>query len=189
MTIVGYGRVSTEDQKLQLQVSALKAAGCTKLFLEKASGTNRDRPQLERCLHYLKAGDTLKVWKLDRLARSLLHLIEIVEDLKARGIAFEVVSDKLAFNIATPIGKLIFQLLGSFGEFERALISERTIAGMAAAKAEGRIAGRKHKLTESDVARARKMAVKKTRRQVAEKFKVSESTLRTYLNPQREAAA
>lgn len=189
MTIVGYARVSTEDQTLKLQKAALEAAGCSKIFMEKGSGADRTRPQLAKCLAYLRAGDTLRVWKLDRLARSLLHLIEIVEDLKERGVALEATNDKIVFDISTPTGKLLFHLLACFGEFERALISERTLAGLAVARAEGRIGGRKKKLNEKQVARLNRLAGKKPRAVVAKIMGISESTLRTYLDPQREAAA
>lgn len=186
MTTIGYGRVSTDEQTLKPQMLALKASGCDKIFWEKASGGDRTRPELAKCLACLQTGDTLKVWKLDRLARSLLHLIEIIEDLKTRGVAFEAVADKMAFDISTPTGKLMFQLLGAFGEFERGLIKERTMAGLAAARAEGRIGGRRRILTDRDVAEARRMLSRKrdkpSRGAVAKHFKVSESTLRNELN-------
>jgi DNA invertase Pin-like site-specific DNA recombinase len=140
MTVIGYARCSTVDQKLDLQTDALKAAGCTKLFVEHASGTDKDRPQLAKCLAYVRKGDVLVVWKLDRAARSVEHLIAIVEDLKKREVDFKSLKD--AIDTTTAVGKLSFHIFAAFAEFERNVIRERTLAGMAAAKARGVITGR-----------------------------------------------
>jgi DNA invertase Pin-like site-specific DNA recombinase len=148
MTLVGYARCSTEDQKLDLQTDALTAAGCEKIFVEKASGGDRGRPQLAKALAYVHDGDVLVVWKLDRLARSITHLIEIIEGLKGRKVGFRSLNDSIDTTTAT--GSLMFHILASFAEFERAIIRERTLAGLAAAKARGRIGGRPKGLRKID---------------------------------------
>ena len=143
MTIVAYARVSTVDQDPQLQLDALKAAGCEKMFVEKASGADRDRPELARCLAFLRKGDVLLFWKLDRLARSTIHLGQIAEDCRARGVDLRCLTQPI--DTTTSTGKLMFNVLASFAEFERDIISERTLAGLAAARAQGRIGGRPRK--------------------------------------------
>lgn len=142
--LVGYGRVSTQDQNAGLQEDALHAVGCEKLFIEKVSSGKKDRPQLAAALDYVRSGDTLVVWRLDRLARSLRQLIETVEDLEKRGIALKSVTE--AIDTGTPGGKLVFHVFGAIAEFERAIIRERTKAGVVAAKARGRSGGRPAKL-------------------------------------------
>lgn len=142
--LIGYGRVSTLDQTPQLQNDALERAGCRKVFVDFASGADRDRPELAKCLAYLRKGDTLVFWKMDRLARSVLHLGEIAEDLAARGVGLRSLTEPIDTTTAT--GKLMFHLLSSFAEFERNVIRERTLAGLAAARARGRIGGRRPKV-------------------------------------------
>src|SRR3954447_5406968 len=142
--LVGYGRVSTMDQNAGLQEDALRAAGCEKLFIEKVSSGKKDRLQLAAALDYVRAGDTLVVWRLDRLARSLDQLIETVEALKKRGIALKSLNEEI--DTGTPGGKLIFHIFGSIAEFEREIIRERTKAGVVAAKSRGRSGGRPAKL-------------------------------------------
>ena len=142
--LVGYGRVSTADQNAELQQDALQAAGCEKLFIEKISSGQKNRPQLDAALDYVRSGDTLVVWRLDRLARSLHQLIQTVEDLEKRGIALKSITE--AIDTSTPGGRLVFHIFGSIAEFERAIIRERTRAGVAAAKARGRAGGRPSKL-------------------------------------------
>lgn len=149
-TLVAYARVSTEDQNLDLQTDALKAAGCTKIFVEHASGANRERPQLAKALAYCRKGDVFTVWKMDRAARSVKHLIEIVEDLKARGVEFRSLNDNI--DTTTAAGNLMFHIMGAFAEFERNVIRERTMAGLAAARARGRIGGRPRKTAIAEVA-------------------------------------
>lgn len=144
--LVGYARVSTLEQDTSLQLDALRADGCEKLFEEKASGAQRDRPQLQAALDYMRAGDTLVVWKLDRLARSMRQLIETVEDLHSREIGFRSLTE--AIDTTTAGGKLIFHIFGALAEFERAVIRERTQAGLRAARAKGRIGGRPSALSE-----------------------------------------
>lgn len=142
--LVGYMRVSSADdrQSVDLQRDALVAAGIDErhLHTDKASGARDDRPGLKACLDYLKAGDTLVVWKLDRLGRSLPHLLGIVTDLKARGIAFRSLTE--AMDTTTPHGEFLFSVFGALAQYERALTRERVVAGLAAAKRRGRRGGR-----------------------------------------------
>jgi DNA invertase Pin-like site-specific DNA recombinase len=141
--LIGYARVSTHDQDCALQEDALKAAGCEQVFLETASGAKRDRPELLAALAAMKTGDTLVVWRLDRLARSLRHLLETIEGLEAHGMKFRSLTE--AMDTSTSGGKLILSVLGAIAEFERALISERTKAGLEAARLRGRKGGRPRK--------------------------------------------
>jgi len=153
--LVGYGRVSTQDQNAELQKDALQAAGCDRLFIEKVSSGKKDRPQLAAALDYVREGDTLVVWRLDRLARSLHQLIETVEDLEKRGIALKSITE--AIDTGTPGGRLVFHIFGSIAEFERAIIRERTKAGLVAAKARGRSGGRPAKLVGERAEHARNL--------------------------------
>jgi DNA invertase Pin-like site-specific DNA recombinase len=143
---IGYARVSTGEQTLDLQLDALAAAGCPKVYRETASGAKADRPVLAEVLGYLRPGDTLVVWRLDRLGRSLRHLIETVAALAVRGIGFRSLTEQI--DTTTPGGKLIFHVFGALAEFERDLIRERTHAGLAAARARGRRGGRPKKLAD-----------------------------------------
>jgi DNA invertase Pin-like site-specific DNA recombinase len=143
---IGYARVSTGEQTLDLQLDALTKADCGKIYQETASGAKADRPVLEEVLSYVRKGDTLVVWRLDRLGRSLKHLIEVVAALAARGIGFKSLTEQI--DTTTPGGKLIFHVFGALAEFERDLIRERTNAGLAAARARGRLGGRPKKLAE-----------------------------------------
>jgi DNA invertase Pin-like site-specific DNA recombinase len=153
--LVGYGRVSTQDQNAELQEDALRAAGCDKLFIETISSGKRERPQLAAALDYVRAGDTLVVWRLDRLARSLRQLIHTVEDLEAKGIGLKSITE--AIDTSTAGGRLVFHIFGSIAEFERALIRERTRAGLTAAKARGRAGGRPAKLIGERLEHARNL--------------------------------
>lgn len=146
---IGYARVSTEDQHLDLQRDALQLAGCHVIYEDAASGKNAIRPELEQCRKALRAGDTLVVWRLDRLGRSLHDLVQIVVDLERSGISFESVTEKIETGSAA--GKLVFHVFAALAEFERNLIRERTHAGLAAARARGRAGGRKPKLGEKQV--------------------------------------
>jgi len=143
MTQIGYARCSTQDQNLDLQTDALRGAGCDKIFTEHASGGDRARVALAKALAYCRAGDVFVVWKLDRAGRSLVHLIEIVNELKTRGIGFKSLNDSI--DTTTAAGSLMFHIMGAFAEFERSVIRERTLAGLAAARARGRIGGRPRK--------------------------------------------
>jgi len=136
---IGYARVSTDDQNLDLQRDALRQAGCSTIYEEAASGKNAVRPELEQCRKALRAGDTLVVWRLDRLGRSLPDLVQIVADLEQRGVHFESLTEKIETGSAA--GKLQFHVFAALAEFERGLIRERTRAGLDAARARGRAAG------------------------------------------------
>lgn len=138
--LIGYARVSTTDQNLALQTDALHAAGCERLFTDTVSGATVERPGLTAALNICRPGDTLVVWKLDRLGRSLPHLVETVRDLVARGVGFKSLQEQI--DTTTSGGKLIFHLFASLAEFERDLIRERTNAGLSAARARGRKGGR-----------------------------------------------
>ena len=144
---IGYARVSTGEQTLDLQLDALQSAGCGKVYRETASGAKAERSVLADVLGYLRPGDTLVVWRLDRLGRSLKHLIEVVAQLAERGIGFKSLTEQI--DTTTPGGKLIFHVFGALAEFERDVIRERTHAGLAAARARGRLGGRPRKLADA----------------------------------------
>jgi DNA invertase Pin-like site-specific DNA recombinase len=153
--LLGYARVSTTDQQPRLQVDALKRAGCYRVFTETASGTCADRPTLEQVLDQLRPGDTLAVWKLDRLGRSLRHLVDTITELAERGVGFRSLQE--AIDTTTPGGKLVFHVFAALAEFERDLIRERTTAGLAAARARGRHGGRPSVLSGHKLQVAREM--------------------------------
>jgi len=174
---IGYARVSTDDQHLDLQRDALAKARCGVIYEEAISGKNTARPELEQCLKALRTGDTLVVWRLDRLGRSLRDLVQIVADLEQRGIHFESLTEKIETGSAA--GKLQFHVFAALAEFERALIRERTQAGLAAARARGRAGGRKPKLDDKQV-REIKALLRDPDIQVAEvarRYGVSRTTL------------
>ena len=175
--IIGYARVSTQDQNPQLQLDALNAAACEQLFHETAAGTFRDRPELTACLRTLRKGDSLVVWKLDRLARSLKDLVEIIHDLNQRGVGFRSLTESI--DTTSSGGRLVFHIFGALAEFEHSLIKERTIAGLAAARARGRKGGRKPALSPTDVRKAAAMLSDPniTKAEVAKHFSVSRVTL------------
>ncbi len=151
---IGYARVSTDDQNIDLQTDALQRVGCETIFTDKGvSGTKRIRPGLEQALSLLNEGDTLIVWRLDRLGRSLAHLIDMVSAFQKRGIHFQSLHD--GFDTGSSGGKLFFHILGALAEFERNLISERTIAGLKAAEARGRKGGRPPRMSPDQVSEAR----------------------------------
>lgn len=153
---VGYARVSTAEQNTRLQRDALKAAGCARLFIdEDASGASRDRPALAKAMRYMRAGDTLIVWKLDRLARSLHDLLDIAGELRERRIGFESLTEKL--DTSTAHGEFAFHMIAAVAHMERRLIAERTIAGLAAAKRRGVRLGRRPKLDEEAVREAHRL--------------------------------
>lgn len=175
--LVGYARVSTQDQKPQLQLDALKAAGCGRIFEEKASGAQRERPGLKDALEFLREGDTLVVWKLDRLARSLRQLLETVELLEGRGIGLRSLTESI--DTTTPGGRLIFHIFGALAEFERSVIRERTSAGLASARARGRVGGRPPAMTAGDIAVAKTLLANSeiSVKEIARRQGVSVSTL------------
>jgi DNA invertase Pin-like site-specific DNA recombinase len=179
--LVGYARVSTQDQNLFLQLDALKETGCHKIFTEKASGAQRERPELTAALDYMRQGDTLVVWKLDRLARSLKQLIETVEKLESQEIGFQSLTE--AINTTTSGGRLIFHIFASLAEFERSIIKERTLAGLSAAKRLGRVGGRPPSLKAEDLMIAKALLKDEniTVEEVAKRLSVAPSTLYRHL--------
>ncbi len=180
---VGYARVSTVDQDPALQLDALTAAECVKIFEDRASGARADRPGLRASLDYVRDGDVLIVWKLDRLGRSLPHLIATVTALAARGIGFRSLTE--AIDTTTSGGRLVFHLFGALSQFERDLIQERTRAGLAAAAARGRKGGRKSVVTSEKLDRARAfMAKGLTVREAATRLKIGKTALYDALRSQ-----
>ncbi|KIU25946.1 MULTISPECIES: recombinase family protein [Alphaproteobacteria] len=178
---VGYARVSTSDQNPELQLDALRRAGCERVFTEKASGARDDRPELARILEdVLRAGDTLVVWKLDRLARSLKKLIATAEELEREQIGLVSLTESI--DTTTPGGMLTFHVFGAIAQFERALIRERTTAGLVEARRQGRKGGRPSVMRPSDVTAARAMMKEGTLpvRDIAKRMGVSVATLYRY---------
>lgn len=179
--LIGYARVSTHDQNPDFQLDALKEAGCEEIFLEKVSGRGRARPELDACLRMLRKGDTLVVWRLDRLGRSLKDLVEIVHALEIKKVAFRSLTESIDTSSAG--GRLVFHVFGALAEFEHNLIVDRTKAGLAAARARGRKGGRRSKMTKADVQKAVAMLrdPRITKTEVAEHFNVSRVTLNASL--------
>jgi DNA invertase Pin-like site-specific DNA recombinase len=176
MALIGYARVSTAEQDTALQTDALRKAGCDKIFEDTASGAKAERPGLAAALAYVREGDTLVVWRLDRLGRSLPHLIETIGALEARGVGFRSLSE--AIDTTTSGGRLIFHVFGALGQFERDLIRERTKAGLTAAAARGRKGGRKPVVTAEKLQRAREhLANGLTVREAAARLKVGKTAL------------
>jgi DNA invertase Pin-like site-specific DNA recombinase len=153
--LLGYARVSTDQQDHALQLDALRVAGCDKLFVETASGTRTDRPELAKALEQARQGDMLVVWRLDRLARSLRHLIDIADDLNRRGVALKSITESI--DTTTPSGRFMFNILGALSSMEREIIVERTRAGLIAAAARGRRGGRPAALDASKIRAAKAM--------------------------------
>lgn len=174
---VGYARVSTAEQVTNLQTDALTESGCERIFEETASGAQRDRPELMKAIEFLREGDVLVVWKLDRLARSLRQLIETVEDLQARGIGFVSITEGIDTTSAG--GKLVFHIFGALAEFEREMIRERTKAGLKAAKGRGRKLGRPSALSDQQVkmAKSLKAVGDLSSAEIAKQLGVSRATL------------
>lgn len=181
MTLVGYARVSTRDQHPEAQLDALTAAGCEKTFTDQASGTLARRPALDDALSYLRAGDTLVVTKLDRLGRSVANLKQVSDDLQSRDVALKALSQGI--DTATPGGRLFFHMLAAIAEFEHDLIVERTVDGLAAARARGRTGGPKFKMTPTRIRQARAMYETKqhTVQEIADTFGVSRPTIYRHL--------
>jgi DNA invertase Pin-like site-specific DNA recombinase len=176
MVLVGYARVSTAEQDATLQLDAFRAAGCAPLFEDYASGAKTDRPGLVEAIAYVHAGDTLVVWKLDRLGRSMAHLIDTARKLEAKGVGFRSLTEGV--DTTTPGGTLIFHLFGALAQFERDLIRERTLAGLKAAETRGRKGGRKPAVTPDKLARAKALVASGlTVREAAARLKVGKSTL------------
>ncbi|GAB6051141.1 recombinase family protein [Hydrogenophilus islandicus] len=182
---IGYARVSTDDQNLDLQFDALRKAGVKDehIYADTASGKNADRPQLAACLKALRPGDTLVVWKLDRLGRSLPDLVRIITDLEQKGVAFESLTERIETGSAA--GKLVFHVFAALAEFERNVIRERTKAGLAAARARGRKGGRRPKLTPAQVREIRELVAAQQLpiKRIAELYGVSRTTLYKVIEP------
>lgn len=179
--LIGYARVSTQDQTLDLQRDALTKAGCSKIFTDTVSGAATERPGLSEALQFVRDGDILVVWKLDRLGRSLKHLIETVMALNERGIGFRSITESI--DTTTPGGKLIFHVFGALAEFERELIRERTQAGLSAARARGRHGGRPRKLDAKKTDLLQKLYQDKTTpiQVILETLHISKATLYRHL--------
>jgi len=176
MALIGYARVSTADQTATAQKDQLLSAGCDRIFEDTVSGSVTERPGLSEALNYLRADDILVVWRLDRLGRSLSHLIEIVADLQERGIGFRSLTESIATT--TPGGRLIFHVFGALSQFERELIRERTVSGLTSAAARGRKGGRKHLVTDKMLQQAREYLDKGLSvRDAAKCLQVGKSTL------------
>src|SRR5947209_3115350 len=179
--LIGYARVSTQDQTLNLQRDALEKIGCSKIFTDTISGATTERKGLEEALAYVRAGDSLIVWKLDRLGRSLKHLIETITALNNRKIGFKSITENI--DTTTSGGKLIFHIFGALAEFERDIIRERTKAGLEAARARGRKGGQPKALTSKQVAMAQQLYNDKTNTisDICKTFNISRSTLYRYI--------
>ena len=175
--LIGYARVSTDDQDTAAQVAALEAAGCERIFREKASGGCWERPQFLRLLNQLRTGDVVVVWKLDRLSRSLRDVLTIMEQLGEVGAGFRSLTE--AIDTTTPAGRMMMQMVGAFAEFERAMLRERTQAGVDAARQQGRVGGRRPKLSPQQQSEIRKMVSEgdKTAAAAARLFKVHPATV------------
>ena len=178
--LIGYARVSTEEQNLDPQVKALEQAGCERIFNDHASGAKAERAGLSEALRFARSGDSIVVWKLDRLGRSVANLITLVADLEQRGIQFRSLTD--AIDTGTTSGRFFFHVMAALAQMERELIAERTRAGLAAARKIGRVGGRRRLMTESKVESARKLlATGSTPREVAKDLGVSLPTLYRWL--------
>ena len=185
--LIGYARVSTRDQKPHLQIDALHKAGCERIFEEKVSSAKRERAQLTAAFDYMRQGDCLVVWKIDRLARSTRQLLETVEDLKRRGIGLKILTQDIDTTSAG--GRLIFTVFSAIAEFEREIIRERTMAGLEAAHSRGRKGGRPRALSDKDLKQA-KVLLKDpeiTVKDVAKRLGISPSTLYRYLPAARHS--
>jgi DNA invertase Pin-like site-specific DNA recombinase len=181
--IIGYARVSTGDQNTAAQIPALKRAKCKRIYEEVVSGRTMERPQLEQCLDRLEKGDTLVVWRLDRLARSLRDLLEIMERLDKNGVQFRSLTEQ--FDTTSAMGRMVFHFFAALTQFERELISERTKLGLAAARSRGRQGGRKPKLTPQQIRQVRVLWESRTvfKEDIAKQYNVSVSTIDRAVRP------
>lgn len=179
--LIGYARVSTQEQNLELQLDALNRVGCKKIFTEKNSADMTTQIVLEEALNYLREGDTLVVWRLDRLGRNITHLIKLVETLKNRGIKFYSLQEEI--NTNTPSGSLIFHIFCCLAQFERDLIRQRTKAGLESARARGRFGGRPSKLSERQKVRLVQLFKKQeiSITELCNMFNITKSTLYSYV--------
>ena len=180
--LIGYARVSTGLQNLDLQIDALTQYGCVKIFHDKMSGSKKQRPGLEEALRYARQGDTIVVWRLDRLGRNMQDLIDLVNNLNDQSIGFHSLQENLTMDRNNATGQLMFHLFAAFAEFERNLIQERSAAGRVAAKARGRLGGRPEKYGEKDVEMMKALIDGGTPiKDVAERWGVSRTTIYRYL--------
>jgi DNA invertase Pin-like site-specific DNA recombinase len=186
--LIGYARVSTADQSLDLQTDALKQAGCGKLYEDTESGAKAERAGLSSALDMLREGDTLVVWKLDRLGRSLKHLIETVKTLEERGVGFRSLQENI--DTTSPSGKLVFHLFGALAEFERGIIRERTNAGLRAARARGRKGGRKPALDakKREMAQTLRNDPKQSISDICKTLSISRATFYRYTSAETRAS-
>ncbi|KGD42895.1 MULTISPECIES: recombinase family protein [Burkholderia] len=187
--LIGYARVSTRDQDLSNQEAQLRAAGCGRIFAEKITGTKRARPQLDRMLDHLRAGDVIVVTRLDRLARSIRDLLDIVERIRDAGAGLRSLAEPWA-DTTTPAGRMVLTVFAGIAEFERSLIVERTSSGRAAAKARGTKFGRKPKLESAQLRHIYQLVDegKASRQEIADLFGIDRSTLYRLLTQRRDAA-
>ena len=182
---IGYARVSTGDQNLAMQMDALREAGCEKIYEEKISGKSKDRPRLNELITILRKGDVVYVWKLDRLGRSLKDLISLIGKFNDLGVDFVSINDNI--DTSTPMGKLVFHMVGAFSEFERDIMVERTRAGLQAARARGRLGGRPKGLSKEAISKAKAIKTlydkkEKTMEEIAKDMGLSRTTCYRYLN-------
>jgi len=179
--LIGYARVSTNDQTLNLQLDALKQVKCEQVYTDTASGSLADRPGLTEALSHLREGDTLVVWRLDRLGRSLRELIDRITQLNDRKVGFRSLTEQI--DTTTSGGKLIFHIFGALAEFERDVIRERTNAGLAAARSRGKVGGRRRSLSQKDIALVKKLHADKGTAiaDICRSFNISRWTLRRYV--------
>lgn len=187
--LVGYARVSTLDQHEDLQIDALRQAGCERIYADHASGAKSSRPELDRMLDMLRKGDVVVVWKLDRLGRSVQNLVDLMGRFQKAGIGFRSLTEQM--DTTTPGGVLIFNLFAALAQFERDLIRERTMAGLQAARARGRKGGRPSKLSDKDIAMVRQLYDSRTVtvKEIAERFSVGRSTIYKALESSKGHAA
>jgi len=183
---IGYARVSTGEQKMDLQLDALEEAGCERIYKEKISGADGSRPKLERCLEEIRKNDTLVVWRLDRFGRSLKDLVSKMEALEEKGVDFVSVTEGI--DTTTAQGKLTFHIFGALAEFERELGRERTMAGLRAARERGRVGGRPRALSEEDMPELQALMKDEgvSTQQICQRFDVSKATLYRYVGPDGE---
>jgi DNA invertase Pin-like site-specific DNA recombinase len=183
---IGYARVSTDEQNLDLQRDALQNAGCEQIYTDRVSGTKAERKGLTEALSHLRKGDTLVVWRLDRLGRSLRHLIDTVTDLQERGIGFKSLQESI--DTTTSGGKLVFHIFGALAEFEREIIKERTKAGLSAARSRGKSGGRPKALTDKQVDMLNQLAADKNRsvEEICKTLGIGRTTYYRYVKPKEE---
>lgn len=183
---IGYARISTGEQNMDLQLDKLEEAGCERVYQEQISGAADERPKLERCLEELREGDTLVVWRMDRFGRSLKDLVSKMEDLEEKGVDFVSLTEGI--DTTTAQGTLTFHIFGALAEFERELARERTMAGLRAARKRGRVGGRPRALSEEDIPELQALMKDPdvSTKQICERFDVSKATLYRYVGPDGE---